>query len=223
MRILLIEDDAKLADVVRRAFVEQGHIVDVAADSVEGERCLEGEYDVAIVDVNLPRRDGLQLLRNARSAGIATPVLLLTSRDTVEDVVAGLDAGADDYLRKPFAFGELEARVRALARRRVRSLADEILTLGDLRFDVRSRRVTRGHREISLTARETAFLEYFMRNAGVTLTRSAIEDALFDRHSEVVSNVIDVYVRRLRAKLCATGEPQVLHTVRGVGYRFGLR
>jgi DNA-binding response OmpR family regulator len=223
MRILVVEDDERLADIIRRAFFEQGHVVDVAADGLDGERCFAGGYDVAIVDVNLPRRDGLQVIRNVRAAGDVTPVLVLTSRDTVEDVIAGLDAGADDYLRKPFAFGELEARVRALARRRIRSLEDEVLAVADVRFDVRARRAMRGGREIPLTARETAFLEYFMRNAGATLTRTMIEDALFDRRSEVVSNVIDVYVRRLRAKLCAGGEPQILHTVRGVGYRFGPR
>jgi DNA-binding response OmpR family regulator len=149
---------------------------------------------------------------------------MLTSRDTAEDVIAGLDAGADDYLRKPFVFGELEARLRTIVRRHdAAESLDAQLRIGDLRFDLKSRRAQRGEREIELTTREAAFLEYFMRNAGRLVTRAMIEDALFERESETTSNVVEVYVSRLRAKLTAGREPQLLHTVRGAGYRFGER
>jgi DNA-binding response OmpR family regulator len=149
--------------------------------------------------------------------------LILTSRDTTEDAIEGLDAGADDYLRKPFVFGELEARLRSITRRASAQTLDKTLEVGNVRFDLGSRLVMRGGRNIDLTARETAFLEYFMRNSGRLITRRMIEDALFDRESETTSNVVDVYVSRLRAKLTARGEPQILHTVRGAGYRFGER
>lgn len=224
MRLLVVEDDVRLCDVLRRGLSEQGHVVDVAHDGEEGETWAQGApYDAVILDVNLPKRDGLSVVRSLRKQRIRTPVLMLTSRDTTADVIAGLDAGADDYLRKPFVFGELEARLRTIVRRREPNALDAQLRVSDLVFELHSRRVRRANREIDLTARESAFLEYFMRNAGRLLTRSMIEDALFERESETTSNVVEVYVSRLRSKLTAAREPQLLHTVRGAGYRFGER
>jgi two-component system OmpR family response regulator len=222
MRLLVVEDDLRLCDVLRRGLCEQGHVVDVAHDGEQGQTWAQGApYDAVILDVNLPKRDGLSVVRSLREQRVRTPVLILTSRDTADDVIAGLDAGADDYLRKPFVFGELEARLRSVVRRNSAHVVSAEIAVGDVRLDLASRLVTRGERRIELTTRETGFLEYFMRNAGRLLTRRMIEDALFGRESDATSNVVEVYVSRLRAKLTAGGEPQILHTVRGAGYRFG--
>ncbi|HVA34355.1 MAG TPA: response regulator transcription factor [Candidatus Baltobacteraceae bacterium] len=225
MRLLVVEDDRRLSDVLRRGLAEQGHVVDVSYDGEDGERCASGAmYDAIVLDVNLPKRDGLSVVRTLRAQKIRTPVLILTSRDTPDDVIEGLDAGADDYLRKPFVFGELEARLRSIIRRG--TVAQDVsseLRVADLVFDLRSRVAYRGERRIDLSARESAFVEYFMRNAGQLLTRRSIEDAIFDRESETTSNVVDVYASRLRSKLTARGEVQLLHTVRGAGYRFEAR
>lgn len=224
MRLLVVEDDVRLCDVLRRGLGEQGHVVDVAHDAEEGETWAQGApYDAVILDVNLPKRDGLSVVRSLRRNDVRTPVLMLTSRDTPEDVIAGLDAGADDYLRKPFVFGELEARLRTIIRRQSPEPLDVELRAADLVFDLKSRRARRGERQIALTAREAAFLEYFMRNAGRLITRSMIEDALFGRESETTSNVAEVYVSRLRSKITLGREAQLLHTIRGAGYRFGER
>lgn len=224
MRLLVVEDDVRLCDVLQRGLTEQGHVVDVVHDGEAGEEwASDASYDAIVLDVNLPGRDGLSVVRLLRAKRIRTPVLMLTSRDTPEDAIEGLDAGADDYLRKPFVFGELEARLRTIARRSVPSTLTSHLQAGGVTFDTGSRRVHRGEREIELTARETAFLEYFMRNAGRLISRAMIEDALFGRESEATSNVVDVYVSRLRSKLTAGGEPQILYTIRGAGYRFGER
>lgn len=224
MRLLVVEDDERLCDVLQRGLSEQGHVVDVAHDGEAGETWASaGAYDAVVLDVNLPKRDGLSVVRSLRAKRVRTPVLMLTSRDTPEDAIEGLDAGADDYLRKPFVFGELDARLRTIARRVAAESLTSQLQSGDLIFDLSSRRVRRGARELELTARELAFLEYFVRNAGRLVTRPMIEDALFGRESETTSNVVEVYVSRLRAKLTAGGEPQMLETVRGAGYRFGPR
>lgn len=224
MRLLVVEDDPRLSDVLRRGLTEQGHIVDVAADGENGQQwATGGSYDAVVLDVNLPKRDGLTVVRGLRASGVRTPVLILTSRDTTDDAIEGLDAGADDYLRKPFVFGELEARLRSIVRRVSPQTLNARLDIGDVSFDLGSRLVRRAGRPIDFTARETAFLEYFMRNAGRLVTRRMIEDALFERESDTTSNVVDVYVSRLRAKLTSHGEPQILHTVRGAGYRFGER
>ncbi|MDQ2872665.1 MAG: response regulator transcription factor [Candidatus Eremiobacteraeota bacterium] len=222
MRVLVVEDDRRLCDVLRRGLAEQGHVVDCAFDGIQGEDyASDGAYDAIVLDINLPLRDGLSVVRGLRAREVATPVLALTSRDTVDDIIEGLDAGADDYLRKPFVFSELEARLRTIVRRKTTPAGERELRVADLAFDLASRRAYRGRRELDLTARETAFLEYFMRNSGVLVTRRMIEDALFDRESEAMSNVVDVYVSRLRAKLTTGGEAQLLSTVRGAGYRFG--
>ncbi|MDQ2858398.1 MAG: response regulator transcription factor [Candidatus Eremiobacteraeota bacterium] len=221
MRVLVVEDDAKLAAVVRRGLAESGHVVDVESEGFSGAQAGQDlAYDVIVLDVLLPGQDGFAVARALRSAGVRTPILMLTSRDTTEDVVAGLDAGADDYLRKPFVFVELEARLRSLGRRIPASAINE-LRVADVVLDLATRRVTRAGRPIDLTTRDTAYLEYMMRNAGLLLTQRMIEDAVWERDSENVSNVIAVYVRRLRAKLSAAGEAPLIATVRGAGYRFG--
>lgn len=222
MKILVVEDDASLADVLRRGLAESGHVVDVERDGLSGERTARGgSYDAVVLDVMLPSKDGLAVARGLREAGIHTPILMLTARDTVADIVAGIDAGADDYLRKPFVFDELEARLRSITRRDPAPVRDE-LRAADVVMDLRTRRVTRGPRAIVLSARETAFLEYLMRNEGLMVTRPMLENALWERDRETESNVIDVYVRRLRVKLSVGDEPPLIHTVRGAGYRFGL-
>lgn len=219
MRILFVDDDERLSELVRRGLRESGHVVDCAPTGATGLAfATEREYDALILDVMLPEMDGLEIVRRLRAAGATTPVLLLTARDAPEDTIAGLDAGADDYLRKPFVFGELEARLRSISRRTA-PLAESLVRVADLTFDVRTRRARRGEREIELTARESAFLEFFMRHPGRVLTRSMIEEALWSLDSDTSSNVVDVYVRRLRAKLEANGESRLLHTMRGAGYR----
>jgi two-component system, OmpR family, response regulator len=221
LKILVVEDDASLADILRRGLAESGHVVDVEHDGSAGERAARaGSYDALLLDVMLPRKNGLAVARALRDAGITTPILMLTARDTVADTVAGLDAGADDYLRKPFVFDELEARLRSITRRDPVPAREE-LRVADLVMDLRTRTVARGTRPIALSARETAFLEYLMRNAGRLVTRPMLEDALWERDRDTESNVIEVYVRRLRLKLSAPGEAPLIHTVRGAGYRFG--
>jgi DNA-binding response OmpR family regulator len=221
VRLLIVEDDFRLSDVLRRGLSEQGDVVDIAGDGDEGEAWARaGAYDAIVLDLNLPGRDGLTVLRALRAGGNATPVLILTSRDTAEDVVEGLDAGADDYLRKPFVFSELGARLRAIVRREGHPAREAALAAGDFFLDLRSRKARRGERDLLLTVRESVFFEFFMRHRDELIRREALEDAVFHRESEVVSNVIDVYVSRIRAKLVAGGEPQVLQTVRRYGFRF---
>jgi len=221
VKILVVEDDRALADVLRRGLAESGHVVDVESDGGAARRlAADDRYDAIVLDVMLPGADGLSVARSVRAEGVATPILFLTAKDSVEDVVAGLDAGADDYVRKPFVFGELEARLRAIVRREPRVPHAE-LRVGDLVMDLATRRVSRAGRPIALSARETAFLEYFMRNAGLLVTREMLEDALWERDRETESNIIAVYVRRLRMKLDVPGVSPLFHTVRGAGYRFG--
>ena len=221
MKILVIEDDLRLAEVLRRGLAESGHVVDVEHDGVDGETAAASSaYDAIVLDVALPGKDGLAVARALRDRDVRTPVLMLTSRDTADDTVRGLDAGADDYLRKPFVFAELEARLRSVTRRPPMPVRNE-LQVADVVLDLATRRVTRGGKPIALTARDTAFLEYLMRNEGLLVTRRMMEDALWERHRESASNLIEVYVRRLRAKLSPDGERDLIHTVRGAGYRFG--
>ncbi len=221
MKILVVEDDARLAEVLRRGLTESGHHVNVEHDGARGQSAaVAGDHDAIVLDVMLPRRDGLSVVREIRKRGLRTPLLLLTSRDTVDDTIAGLDAGADDYLRKPFVFRELEARLRSITRR-VDARGNRQLVVAGVTLDLRSLSVSRDGIPIALTARETAFLEFFMVNAGLVLTRRMIEDSLWEPGRDTESNVIEVYVRRLRAKLSPKGEPSLIHTVRGAGYRFG--
>lgn len=219
MRVLVVEDEPGIAQFLRQGLSEAGYAVDVARDGEEGlDYALPAEYDVIVLDIMLPRMDGLRLLRELRDRSIKTPVLLLTARDTVEDRVQGLDAGADDYLVKPFAFPELLARIRALLRRPPLQ-GDTVLRVGDLEMDTARREVRCAGRLIELRPREFALLEYLMRHPNQVLTRTQIAEHVwnFDFYNE--SNVIDVYIGYLRRKVDRGFDQPVIHTVRGVGYR----
>ena len=218
MRILVIEDEKKVASFIRSGLEEEGHAVDVASDGEEGlEMALDGVHDLIILDIQLPKRSGLQVLKELRKRKMMVPVLLLTVRATIEDKVLGLDSGADDYLTKPFAFQELVARVRALLRRGTQA-EPEVLQVADLKVDPARRIVTRGEDGIELTPKEFALLDYFMRNPGRVLTRTMIAEHVWDYHFDTMTNVIDVYVNYLRKKIDAGRRPKLIRTVRGVGY-----
>ena len=219
MRILVVEDERKVASFIRQGLEEEGHQVDVAEDGDSALDHAAGDpaYDLIVLDVVLPRRSGLAVLRTLRDRKVASPVLMLTARDAVSDRVAGLDAGADDYLTKPFAFEEFLARVRALLRRGSGQRA-AILQVADLVLDPFRREATRNGRRITLTGREYALLEYLMRNAGRVLTRPMLAERVWGLDFDPESNVIDVYVGYLRRKVDAPGERRLLHTVRGAGY-----
>ena len=222
MRILLVEDEPDAALLIAKGLREQAFAVDIAGD---GEHALrqadETNYDAIILDVMLPRRDGLSVCRQIRARGALTPILLLTALDAVDARIQGLDNGADDYLTKPFAFGELLARLRAIIRRGSRPIVPEILTVANLTIDTRTREAKRGRRTIRLTAREYALLEFFARRAGEVIGRPEIAEHVWDEQYDQFSNVIDVYVQRLRRKLDAEGERPLIVTRRGEGYRFG--
>jgi two-component system copper resistance phosphate regulon response regulator CusR len=219
MRILVVEDERKVASFIRQGLEEEGHVVEVAGDGAAALELLLGSppYDLVVLDVMLPRRDGLDVLKALRARGVRTPVLILTARDAVADKVAGLDLGADDYLTKPFAFEELLARVRALLRRGTDQRAS-VLRLGDLALDPVTREARRGRRRIELTAREYSLLDYFLRQPGRVLTRPMIAEHVWGLDFDSESNIIDVYIGYLRRKVDAPGEPRLLHTVRGSGY-----
>ena len=218
MLILVVEDEKKVASFIKKGLEEEGYAVDVAVDGDEGlGMALERVHDLLILDIRLPKMDGLQVLQALRRDNLTTPVLLLTVRATIEDKVLGLDAGADDYLTKPFAFQELVARVRALLRRRAEA-EPTVLRVGDLVLDPARRTVTRGGVKIDLTPREFMLLDYFMRNPGRVLTRTMIAERVWDYSFDTSTNVIDVYVNYLRRKIDADREPKLLQTVRGVGY-----
>jgi heavy metal response regulator len=218
MRLLVIEDEQKVANFIKQGLEEEGYAVDHAADGASGlQMALEGLHDVIVLDVMLPKLDGLSVLQQLRQETITTPVLLLTVRATIEDKVLGLDAGADDYLTKPFAFEEFVARVRALLRRRAET-APPILQVADLAFDPARRVVSRGDQKIDLTPREFTLLDYFMRNPGRVLTRTMIANRVWDYTFDSTTNVIDVYVNYLRKKIDTGHDTKLLHTVRGVGY-----
>lgn len=219
MRILLIEDDRRLVRALRRVLEEERYVVDEAFDGVEGEDLARAEaYDFIVLDVMLPGRDGVTVCRDLRRAKVATPILMLTARDTVEDRVAGLDAGADDYLVKPFASLELLARLRSLGRRRTDELTDAWLEAGDLVMDLVRHEVQRKGKALELTAREFALLEYLLRHQGQALTRTQILAAVWRYDTEVVSNVVDIYVHYLREKIDRGFDKKLIHTIRGVGY-----
>ena len=218
MKILIVEDEQKTGDYLKQGLSEAGFVADLARDGIDGlHLALTGDYDLAILDVMLPRLDGWQVLREIRQKGKHLPVLFLTARDQVEDRVKGLEFGADDYLVKPFAFSELLARVRALLRRG-RTSEPELLQLADLELDLVRRRVTRGGKRIDLTAKEFALLELLLRRRGEVLPRSLIASQVWDMNFDSDTNVIEVAVRRLRAKIDDEFEPKLIRTVRGMGY-----
>lgn len=223
MRVLLVEDYEPLRKSLEQGLGEAGYALDVAADGEEGLwYALGNDYDVIILDLMLPVVDGLSILRKLRARKKDAPVLILTARDTVQDRVAGLDCGADDYLVKPFAFEELLARVRALVRRNYNKKTSQIV-VEDLRIDLNTQQVYRGDRLIGLTAREYRLLEYLAVRAGEIVSRTDIWEHVYEFNSSAASNVVDVYVGYLRKKLQSEGEPSLLHTVRGRGYLLGVR
>jgi DNA-binding response OmpR family regulator len=217
MRLLVVEDEARLADVIRRGLVEHTYAVDVVGTAADAlDRAVANDYDLIILDRRLPDGDGAQVTAELRRAGLRTPVLLLTARDAIEDRVEGLDLGADDYLVKPFAFPELTARVRALVRRDMPA-RDPVLRSGQIALDPAAHVATYGGEPIRLAPREFAVLEYLLRRKGDVVSRTAIEEHSWDGDYDSLSNVIDVYIARLRQ---LTGGPEsLIETVRGVGYR----
>lgn len=218
MRILVVEDEKKVASFIKQGLEEEGYAVDWAADGQEGLVLgRDGVHDLIVLDLNLPKMDGIQVLQELRQAKVKVPVLLLTVRAMIEDKVLGLDAGADDYLTKPFSFQELLARIRALLRRRQEGEAT-LLQVADLTLDPARRLVRRGGEKIELSTKEFALLDYFMRNPGRVLTRTMIGEHVWDYDFDTATNVIDVYVNFLRKKIDADREPKLIHTVRGVGY-----
>jgi heavy metal response regulator len=218
MRILVIEDEVKIAQFIKRGLKEEGYAVDVSNDGEEGHFLLSSnEYDAIILDIMLPKIDGLTLCRTLRKEGNQTPIIMLTAKDTVKDKVKGLDSGADDYLPKPFAFEELLARVRVLLRKKDSRVQTQ-LKVEDLVLDLLTHKVTRGDREIDLTVKEYALLEYLMRNAGNIVTRTMISEHVWDINFDTFTNVIDVYINYLRNKVDTGFADKMIHTVRGKGY-----
>ena len=218
MRILVIEDEVKIAQFVKRGLKEEGYAVDVANDGEEGHFMLSSnEYDAIILDLMLTKIDGLTLCRTLRKEGNQTPIIMLTAKDTVKDKVKGLDSGADDYLPKPFAFEELLARVRVLLRKKDSRIQTQ-LKVDDLILDLLTHKVTRGDRDIDLTVKEFALLEYLMRNAGNIVTRTMISEHVWDINFDTFTNVIDVYINYLRNKIDTGFTDKMIHTVRGKGY-----
>jgi heavy metal response regulator len=218
VRLLVVEDEKKVARFIRQGLEEEGYAVDVAPDGEEGLRMgLDRVHDLIILDISLPKMDGIQVLRRLREAKVGTPVLLLTVRATIEDKILGLDSGADDYLTKPFAFQELVARIRALLRRGGEG-GSAVLRYADLTLDPARRAVFRGETKIDLTTKEYALLEFFLRNPERVLSRTAILDHVWDYDFDPETNVIDVYVNYLRKKIDSDREVKLIHTVRGAGY-----
>lgn len=219
MRVLVVEDERKIADFIRKGLTEHGYAVDVAYD---GEEALDwptvADFDVIVLDVMLPVRDGIEVCRVLRGRGLRTPVLMLTARDAVEDRVRGLDSGADDYLVKPFAFAELLARLRALARRQT-AVLDSLLRMSDLVLDTATRKVSRAGTDRELTTKEYAILEYLMRHPDQVLTRTMIAEHVWNYDFDNASNVIDVHIRNLRRKIDSPFSAKLIQTVRGAGYR----
>ena len=218
MRILVVEDEPDLKEITAKRLKAEGYGVDTCDNGKDAQYYIEHTpYDLILLDVMLPGADGITVLKNIRKKGMKTPVLLLTARDSIEDRVTGLDNGADDYLTKPFAFDELLARIRVILRRRSNEASNR-LVLGDLIMDLATHQVTRAGTEISLSAKEYAILEYMMHNKGMVLSRSRIEEHVWNYDFEGGSNVVDVYMRYLRKKIDAPFEKKMIHTVRSSGY-----
>ena len=218
MAILVIEDEKKVANFIEKGLQEEGYAIECAHDGEVGlEKALAGEYEGIILDLMLPKRDGISLLRELRARGVRTPVLVLTAKGTIQDKVIGLDSGADDYLAKPFHFEELTARIRSMLRRSVVEKTTH-LQVGDLVLDTISHRARRADEDIELTAREYALLEYLMRNADRVLSRSVITQHVWNYNFDTESNLVDVYINRLRNKIELKKMPRLIHSIRGVGY-----
>jgi len=218
MRILVIEDEKKIADFIKRGLKEEGYAVDSAYDGEAGLFMAKtNEYDLIILDLMLPKMDGVAVCKNLRGEKIATPVIMLTAKDAVKDKVAGLDSGADDYLTKPFAFEELLARVRAILRKKDSGQPAK-LKVADLEIDLYTHKVYRAGKEIELTAKEYALLEYLMRNSGAIVTRTMISEHVWDIDFDTFTNVIDVYINYLRNKIDAGHGKKLIQTIRGRGY-----
>jgi len=222
MYVLIVEDERRLAQLIRRVLEEEGHTVDLAHDGEEGlAMALEASHDVIVLDVMLPEKSGIEVCQELRRRKLDTPVILLTALDGVDDRVRGLDAGADDYLPKPFAFQELLARVRALGRRKVHGREPSELRSEDLVLDLRRRRAQRADRAIDLSPKEFSLLEFLMRNEGRVVTRTQILDHLWGYDYDSESNLVDVYVAYLRRKVDRGYHKQLIRTVRGIGYALG--
>ncbi|KIH76042.1 two component transcriptional regulator, winged helix family [Geoalkalibacter ferrihydriticus] len=218
MRILVVEDEKKVASFIKRGLEEEGYAVDVAYEGDEGlDMATHTPYDLILMDVMLPKKDGITVIREMRAREVIAPVLCLTAKDTVDDIVSGLDSGSDDYLTKPFAFAELLARVRALIRRGTQDRGAE-LHFADLRLDPVTHKVWRSDKEIDLTSKEYALLEYMMRNPNQVLTRTMIAEHVWDYTFDSFTNIIDVYINYLRKKVDRDFDKKLIHTVRGVGY-----
>ena len=223
MRILIIEDDRKMSELIQRGITEIGYAVDAAYDGEEG--CDMAElvpYDLIILDIILPKKDGIDVCLELRRNKIKSRIIMLTCKDTTSDRVKGLDSGADDYLVKPFAFDELLARIRALLRREIND-GSHMLQAGDLSLNTLTREVKLGIKDIKLTAKEYAFVEYFLRNSNIVITRRMIEDHIWNFSLDSESNLIDVYIKRIRSKIDENNEDSLIETIRGVGYRFKIR
>jgi DNA-binding response OmpR family regulator len=218
MQILIVEDDRKLARQLKKGLEEHGHSMTIAFDGPEGFDAAQlGKFDVLVLDVMLPGLDGLSIVKRLRASGSSTPILLLTARDAAEDVVTGLDAGADDYLTKPFSFKILLARLRALARRKNVEPRTQ-LQIGDLVFDPASREVKRAGSLVSLTRTEFVLLDLLIRNAGRVITRTRMIEAAWGHERDIENNTLDVFIRQLRAKIDLPGSHKLIHTIRGIGY-----
>jgi DNA-binding response OmpR family regulator len=218
MRVLLVEDNKPLLRVIDKRLSEEGYSLDSCADGEEGAGFVSAyDYDLATLDIMLPNVSGLEILKAIKAKNPLTPVLLLTAKDSVSDKVAGLDAGADDYLVKPFAFDELLARIRALLRRQT-DIESNVLSIADLSLDLLTRKVQRSSREIILTAKEFALLEYLLRNKQRVLTRGQIADHVWNYSFDSGTNIVDVYIRYLRRKIDDDEQSKLIQTIRGVGY-----
>ena len=221
MRILVVEDEDRIAGFLKKGLEEESYAVDIAPDGMAALEWVAGaEYDLILLDVMLPGLTGFEVCQILRQRGVDSPILMLTARDDIDDRVQGLDFGADDYLTKPFAFKELLARIRALTRRTASNpTSDVMLEFADLQLDTVTHKAKRGHREIDLTPKEYALLEFFLRHPRRPLSRTLVRESIWGYDYFGASNVVDVYVRHLRQKLESGGEPALIHTVRGVGYQ----
>lgn len=219
MKLLIVEDEKRLCDTVAKYFKGEGYTIDTCYDGLDAMDYIAGtEYDAIILDIMLPGQDGISVLRQIRNKKLKTPVLLLTAKNTIEDKVDGLDSGADDYLTKPFSLEELSARIRVLIRRHGVERMDKKMTVGPLTLDPDKKTAVRDGKEISLTAKEYAILEYLMHNKGIVLSRDKIQHHIWNYDYEGSSNIIDVYIRSLRNKVDAGFDQKLIQTVRGMGY-----